>query len=421
MPSRGSLGLSRALVVGLARSGSSAALALRAAGCEVVGVDSDVELDVGRLAEAGVEVHLGGRVSPGALEDVEVVVKSPGVPANELLTAHARRAGVPIWSEVELGARLLPQPIAGVTGTNGKTTTCELLGEMVRASGREAAVVGNVGRPLTSLDPDGDPEAWVICELSSFQLEDIDRFRARVAVLLNITPDHLDRHKKLEAYRDAKLRIFENQIEQDVAVVPQGVETVPGRGRRLEFAASDELPQVPRLPGVHNRENAAAATLAARAMGVPDDAIGAALASFRGLPHRLEVVGAVDGVRYINDSKATNPEAAERALEAFPRARVILGGSKKGSSFERLAMAARASSVRRAYLIGEAAPAIAAALEQEGVPYIRVENLESAVAAAATDARRDEVVLLAPACASFDQFRGYEHRGDVFRQVVSEL
>jgi len=315
----------------------------------------------------------------------------------------------------------LPQPIAGVTGTNGKTTTCELLGEMVRASGREAAVVGNVGRPLTSLDPDGDPEAWVICELSSFQLEDIDRFRARVAVLLNITPDHLDRHKKLEAYRDAKLRIFENQIEQDVAVVPQGVETVPGRGRRLEFAASDELPQVPRLPGVHNRENAAAATLAARAMGVPDDAIGAALASFRGLPHRLEVVGAVDGVRYINDSKATNPEAAERALEAFPRARVILGGSKKGSSFERLAMAARASSVRRAYLIGEAAPAIAAALEQEGVPYIRVENLESAVAAAATDARRDEVVLLAPACASFDQFRGYEHRGDVFRQVVSEL
>jgi UDP-N-acetylmuramoylalanine--D-glutamate ligase len=156
-------------------------------------------------------------------------------------------------------------------------------------------------------------------------------------------------------------------------------------------------------------------------MGVPDDAIGAALASFRGLPHRLEVVGAVDGVRYINDSKATNPEAAERALEAFPRARVILGGSKKGSSFERLAMAARASSVRRAYLIGEAAPAIAAALEQEGVPYIRVENLESAVAAAATDARRDEVVLLAPACASFDQFRGYEHRGDVFRQVVSEL
>jgi UDP-N-acetylmuramoylalanine--D-glutamate ligase len=418
---RGSLGLSRALVVGLARSGSSAALALRAAGCEVVGVDSDVERDVGRLAEAGVEVHLGGRVSPVALEDVEVVVKSPGVPANELLTAHARRAGVPIWSEVELGARLLPQRIAGVTGTNGKTTTCELLGEMVRASGREAAIAGNVGRPLTSVDPDDDPEAWVVCELSSFQLEDIDRFRAHVAVLLNVTPDHLDRHKSFEAYRDAKLRVFENQLEEDVAVVPQGVETVPGRGRRLEFAALDELPQVPRIPGVHNRENAAAATLAARAMGVPDDAIGAALTSFRGLPHRLEVVGSVDGVRYINDSKATNPEAAEQALDAFPRARVILGGSKKGSSFERLATAARASSVRRAYLIGEAAPAIAAALEQEGVPYIRVENLESAVAAAASDARRDEVVLLAPACASFDQFRDYEHRGDVFRQVVSEL
>ncbi len=421
MAVRGSLGLSRALVVGLARSGSSAALALRAAGCEVVGVDSDVERDVGRLAEAGVEVHLGGRVGPAALEGVEVVVKSPGVPANELLTAHARRVGVPIWSEVELGGRLLPQPIAAVTGTNGKTTTCELLGEMVRASGRKAAVAGNVGRPLTSLEPDDDPEAWVVCELSSFQLEDIDLFRARVAVLLNITPDHLDRHENLEAYREAKLRIFENQIEEDVAVVPQGFEAVAGRGCRLEFAALDDLPHVPRLPGVHNRENAAAATLAARAMGVPDDAIGAALASFPGIPHRLEAVGAVNGVRYINDSKATNPEAAERALEAFPRARVILGGSKKGSSFERLARAARASSVRRAYLIGEAAPAIASALEQENVPYVCLGNLEGAVAAAASDARRDEVVLLAPACASFDQFRDYEHRGGVFRQIVSDL
>ncbi len=415
------LGLSRALVVGLARSGCSAALALRRQGCDVVGIDSDSALEVGRLDEAGVEVWLGSGIGPEALEGVEVVVKSPGVPSNEPIVVRARDAGLPVWSEVELGARILPQPIAGVTGTNGKTTTSELLGEMVRASGRPVAVAGNVGRPLTALEPDADPAAWIVCELSSFQLEDIDRFRAPVAVLLNVTPDHLDRHGTFEAYRDAKLRIFENQQADDVAIVPPGVGSVPGRGRRIEFDGSGGLPSEPRMPGQHNRENAVAASLAAQAIGAPAEAIGAALETFAGLPHRLEHVGFVDGVRYVNDSKATNPEAAYRALESFPRSRVILGGSLKGAAFDGLASAARASSVTRAYLLGEAAPTLAAALDREAVPYVHAHDLETAVATAAGDATAGDVVLLSPACASFDQFRDFEDRGDRFREIVNAL
>jgi UDP-N-acetylmuramoylalanine--D-glutamate ligase len=410
-----------ALVVGLARSGEAAALALARRGVRVRGVDRSPAIDAGRLRAAGVEVILGAD-DPAPVDGMEVVIKSPGVPGESTLVASARAAGVPVWSEIELGSRLLANPILGVTGTNGKTTTSELLGAIFRAAGRAVAVAGNVGRPLTALDGTIARDAWVVCELSSFQLEDVDRFRPHVAVLLNLTPDHLDRHGSFEAYRNAKLRIFENQTEDDVAVVPRGFGPVPGAARRVEFSAGDELPREPRIPGSHNRENAAAATAAARAAGIPDEAIGEGLASFEGVPHRLELVGEVGGVRFVNDSKATNPEAAERALSAYPAGvRVILGGSRKGTPFAGLARAAHAAGVSRAYLIGESADEIAEALAAQAVLFTHSMTLERAVADAYADADSGEVVLLSPACASFDQFENFEARGARFRELVEAL
>jgi UDP-N-acetylmuramoylalanine--D-glutamate ligase len=411
----------RVLVLGLARSGEAAALALARRGVAVVGVDRNAELDAGRLRESGVEVVLGAE-DPALVDDVDLLVKSPGIPGEASLVAAARARGVAVWSEVELGARILASPLLGVTGTNGKTTTCELLGEIFRAAGRPVAVAGNVGRPLTGLDGALAEDAWIVCELSSFQLEDIHELRPRIAVLLNITPDHLDRHRDLDAYRAAKLRIFENQGPEDVAVVPRGFPAVPGEGRRVEFAAEDPLPAEPRLPGEHNRENAAAATVAAQAAGIPDDAIASALASFAGVPHRLELVRELDGVRWVNDSKATNPDAAERALGAYPPGlRVILGGSRKGMPFAGLAERAREAGVARAYLIGESADEIAEALAREGVRFRHSVDLEHAVADAHADAERGEVVLLSPACASYDQFENFEERGARFRELVEAL
>ncbi|MGH2996198.1 MAG: Mur ligase family protein [Gaiellaceae bacterium] len=411
----------KALVLGLARSGEAAALALARRGVEVVGVDRSTELDAGRLRAAGVEVVLGAE-DPALLDGVDLLVKSPGVPSEAPLAAAARGRGLTIWSEVELGGRLLPNHILGVTGTNGKTTTSELLGAVFRAGGRPVAVAGNVGRPLTGLDGTLAEDAWIVCELSSFQLEDIERFRPRIAVLLNLAPDHLDRHGTFESYRAAKLRIFENQQPDDVAVVPRGFGAVPGRARRVEFAADDPLPAEPRIPGEHNRENAAAATAAAKAVGIDDGAIGKALRAFPGVPHRLELVREVNGVRFVNDSKATNPEAAERALATYPPGlRVILGGSRKRIPFQNLAQKARIAGIARAYLIGEAADEIAEALSSEGVPFRYSGDLERAVRDAFTDAEPGEVVLLSPACASYDQFANFEERGARFRELVEAL
>jgi UDP-N-acetylmuramoylalanine--D-glutamate ligase len=405
----------RVLVVGLARSGQAAALALARRGVDVVGADRDPGLNTGRLAEAGVEVHLGTE-EESLLEAVELVVKSPGVPGEAPLVAAARKRGLPVWSEVELGSRLLSNPLIGVTGTNGKTTTSELLGAML-----DAPVAGNVGRALCELDGEVDDEDWVVCELSSFQLEDVHELRPRVAVLINLEPDHLDRHDSFEAYRDAKLRVFENQGEGDVAVVPRGFGDVPGRGERVEFAADDLLPAEPRIPGAHNRENAAAATAAARAAGLSDDAIGAALATFPGVEHRLELVADVNGVRYVNDSKATNTAAARRALAAFDAPlHVILGGRSKGETYSELALEL-AGSAKRAYVIGEAADEIGIALELAGVDHLRSRDLETAVRAAAAAATPGEIVLLTPACASYDQFRDFEERGEEFKRLVEEV
>ena len=400
------------LVLGLARSGRAAALALARKGDRVMAVDRSADADVGRLAGAGVEVHLGTEETT-LLEGVDVLIKSPGVPSEAPLVTAARERGIPVWSEIELGGRLLSTPILGVTGTNGKTTTTALLGEMLAAP-----VAGNIGRALTELDDEG---RWIVCELSSFQLEDIHQFRPRIAVLLNLEPDHLDRHGSIDAYRAAKLRIFENQGESDVAVVPVGFDEVPGRARRVEFEPSDELPAEPLIPGAHNRENAAAATAAARALGIADSRIAEALETFPGVAHRLEPVAEAAGVRYVNDSKATNTAAARRAVAAYDEPlHMILGGSDKGESYTELALD-MAGRVRRAYLIGETAKEIATALELAGVDHELSGDLETAVRSAAGNAIPGEIVLLAPACASYDQFHDFEERGEAFRRIVAEV
>ena len=411
----------RALVLGLARSGEAAALALASRGVPTVGVDREAGVDIGRLAAAGVEAHLGTE-EDRLLDGVDLLVKSPGVPGESPLPAAARARGIPIWSEVELGFRLLRNPFVGVTGTNGKTTTSELLGAIFRAANKPVAVAGNVGRPLTGLVDELDDSAWIVCELSSFQLEDMHRFRPRIGVLLNLEPDHLDRHGTFEAYRDAKLRLFENQTEADASVVPLDFGNVPGGGHRIEFAATDDLPAEPLIPGAHNRENAAAATAAAREAGIEDDAIAEALRTFRGVEHRLELVAEVDGVRFVNDSKATNTAAARRGIEAYAGQplRLILGGSLKGESFDELAESLPPS-VRSVDLIGEATDELASALGRAGRIYRRSGDLATAVGAAAGEAEPGDVVLLSPACASYDQFRNYEERGDAFRRLIGDL
>jgi UDP-N-acetylmuramoylalanine--D-glutamate ligase len=410
----------RVLVLGLARSGRAAALALARRGVTVVAVDRSTELDVSELAGAGVEIRLGLE-SERLLEGAGLLVKSPGVPSEAPLVQAARKRRLPVWSEVELASRLFSNPFLGVTGTNGKTTTTELLGAIFRAAGRKVEVAGNVGRAICDLDGQLDPDSWIVCELSSFQLEDIERLRLRVAALLNVEPDHLDRHGSLEAYRDAKLRIFENQLEDDVAVLPRGFGEVPGRGRRVEFDAAGPLPAEPLIRGEHNRENAAAATQAARAAGIPDEPIAEALSTFPGVPHRLEPVAEIGGVRYVNDSKATNTAAARRAIASYSGPlHIILGGRGKGESFDELAEQLHGRPVS-AYLIGETAEEFAAALERAGVAYERSETLEQAVTAAAGRAKPGEIVLLAPACASFDQFENFEQRGEAFRSYVMGL
>jgi UDP-N-acetylmuramoylalanine--D-glutamate ligase len=283
-------------------------------------------------------------------------------------------------------------------------------------------VAGNVGRPLTGLVGELDANAWIVCELSSFQLEDVHRFRPRVGVLLNLEPDHLDRHGTYDAYRAAKLRLFENQTEADVAVVPHGFGAIPGGAVHVEFDAADELPAEPLIPGAHNRENAAAATAAAHAAGIDDAPIAEALRAFRGVEHRLELVAEVDGVRFVNDSKATNTTAARRGIEAYAGAplRLILGGSLKGESFDELAESLPPT-VRSIDLIGEATEELAAALGRAGRIFRRAGDLATAVGAAAGDAEPGDVVLLSPACASYDQFRDYEVRGDAFRRLVGDL
>jgi UDP-N-acetylmuramoylalanine--D-glutamate ligase len=379
---------------------------------EVVAVDSGTpELP------ADIDAHVGVD-GVEFLDGVACVVKSPGVPNEAPVIAAARERGVPVLGELELAWRLLPNRFVAVTGTNGKTTTTELLGAIWREAGLPVALAGNVGTPLSSLVGEVDPEATIVCEVSSFQAEDSEALAPDTALLLNVEEDHLDRHGTLEAYREAKLRLFRNQTPEQVAVVPPGAE-VPGAGRRVEFGALPLPPEEIRLRGAHNLENAMGAAAAAAASGVPEQAVAAALRSFAGVPHRLEEVGSVNGVLYVNDSKATNVSSAVRGIEAFEGGvHVILGGSLKGGGFAGLreALASRAVA---AYLIGEAAERLEADLEGT-VPLLRSGDLATAVGDAAAAARPGEVVLLSPACASFDQFRDYEERGAVFRSLIPQ-
>jgi UDP-N-acetylmuramoylalanine--D-glutamate ligase len=377
----------KVVVLGLARSGRAASAALERRGVEVVGADR----------------QLGNDDDLSLLDGAELLVKSPGVPGQAPLVAEAERRGIPIWSEVELGYRLLDARILGVTGTNGKTTTSELLGVML-----DAPVAGNVGRALTELDGRVEPGTWIVCEISSFQLEDIHELACEIAVLLNLEPDHLDRHGSFDAYRDAKLRIFERARTK---IVPRDL-GLDG----IEFSADDPLPAEPLIRGRHNRENAAAATAAARAAGVDEERIAEALRTFPGVSHRLELVRELNGVRYVNDSKATNVAAALRAFAAYEDEPVhlILGGSRKGEDFAPLA-AAIGPNVKSIHLIGETAGELAAAIPQAE----RNEDLAGALAAIRPEP--GDVVLLSPACASYDQFRDFEDRGEEFRRLVQNL
>jgi UDP-N-acetylmuramoylalanine--D-glutamate ligase len=436
------------LVVGLARSGQAAARLLSARGEPVRGCDSGSPEGAEKLAEDGVDVRLRSE-GLELLDAARCLVKSPGVPADAPVVAAARERGVAVIGELELAWRLLTNRFVAVTGTNGKTTVAELLGHVWRTAGEPVAVAGNVGTPLASLVGELDAEATVVCECSSFQLEDTEAFAPECAVLLNASPDHLDRHRDFDEYLRAKLRIFANQGNDDAAIfnaseaVLSGLD-LGGCGRRIAycrgvdpdcevaladgviFAAGEPLLRTDELEllGPHNAENAMAAAAAALAMALDRESIRDALRTFRGVAHRLERVAELGGVLYVNDSKATNVAAAAAALRSFEGGvRAILGGSLKGGDFAGL-LDPVAERCRACYLIGDAAEQLAAELRpaaEHAVKLRRCADLADAVAAAAADAQPGEVVLLSPACASFDAYRDFEERGEHFRALVGGL
>ena len=442
----------RALVYGLGLSGRAAARLLLAHGASVLGVDDGSvepeQLD-GLDAQAGFDVRTSTELD-GLPDDVALLVLSPGVPLTRPLVVEARERGLGVMAEIELASRLLEGDVLAITGSNGKSTTTALTGELLRAAGYEVEVCGNIGEPLSD-KVEGAPDRVFVVEVSSFQLETTDRFRPRVAALLNLAPDHLDRHGSLASYLDAKLRIFANQGEGDVAVLnaddpsaasavlPTGtrrrlfsrlgpvedgcyvakdavVEVAPGADQREIFKASDLG-----LAGQHNLENAMAASLIASSWGADLEATRrTTLETFEPLAHRMQKVGSARGVEWYDDSKATNVAATLKSLEGFrPRSvHLILGGRTKGEDLgvlrEPVARYARA-----VYLIGESVEAFAVALADVAL-IVRSGTLDRAVAEAARHARSGDVVLLAPACASFDQFQSFRHRGEVFQRLATK-
>lgn len=439
------------LVVGLARSGIAAARALKSRGEAVFGVDAGSPAGLQDLDLAGVAYETGTD-GIAQLVGITTVVKSPGVPREAAVVEEALRRGINVIGELELGWRLVQAAFIAVTGTNGKTTTTELTAHIFATAGRPVAAVGNVGSPLSSLaERPGATELTVVCECSSFQLEDTELFAPECAVHLNLAPDHLDRHGSMAAYGAAKQRIFANQVEGDVAVLNQADPHLAGLDPPGEAAVVRYLPAARdsaaidiwledgdlvvdgrvlmaaselQLIGSHNVANAMAAAAAALSLGLPAEKVAEGLRSFTGVAHRLEPVAEAGGVRFINDSKATNVEATVTALKSFDAGvRLILGGSLKGEDFRRLDPASRAT-CSGVYLIGEASDRIEAALvglPGEGISVNRNGELQAAVAAAFTDAGPGETVLLSPACASFDQFADFEDRGDRFRRYVGEI
>jgi len=439
------------LVVGLARTGVATSLFCAERGARVAATDTrsadELGDSVSKLRDAGVQLQLGG-YSDAILHGQELVVPSPGVPADAPLLIHARDLKITVWSEIELASWFLHGRLIGITGSNGKTTTTTLVDHILRHAGLATVLAGNIGTPLIAQANKTAEGTVTVAELSSFQLELIETFRPSIAVLLNLTPDHLDRHKTFTAYAAAKARIFENQIEEDAAILnlddAASREIVPSRPQvfwfsrksnveqgafvsngKLIFRRNDKEEEILNcdeisLPGAHNLENVLAATIAARLAGAQPRQIAEAVHSFAGVEHRIEFVAEIHGARYYNDSKATNVDATLKALEAFPgRIIIILGGKDKDSDYTQLCAALREKAIL-ALLIGSAADKIAEQIEGS-VAISRSGTLDSAVTFAAQVAHSGDIVLLAPACASFDQFQNYEHRGRVFKQLVHQL
>jgi len=440
----------RVTVVGLAKSGIAAARLLAAAGADVRGTDAkpiaSLGPDVAALSGAGVRLVDG----PAALDGAELLVVSPGVPLYGDQLAPARARLVPVIGELELAWRAMEADTIAITGTNGKTTTTALTGALLAEQSRPVFVGGNIGTPLAARALDFPADGLVVAEVSSFQLETIEAFQPRVAAVLNVTPDHLDRHRTFARYLDAKARIFMNQTEHDCAVLNADDEAAASlaartrahvvwfsRQRTLDHGVfvqdgwlvarlnghGDRICPLGdiQLRGAHNVENVLAATACALWTGIDVDAIRRAVARFRAVAHRIEFVRDVAGVQFYNDSKGTNVASTIKALESFTeRVVLIAGGKGKGQDFTPLAEAARGR-VSHAVVIGEDGDKIASALDAAGVAITAADSLASAVQAARVAARAGDVVLLSPACASFDMFDNYEHRGDVFKKVVEEL
>jgi UDP-N-acetylmuramoylalanine--D-glutamate ligase len=436
-------------VVGLARSGIAACRLLRALGAEVTA--SDVKPLPALVPEARSLEALGVAVAGGGhpaefLEGAEMVVVSPGVPAGLPILDSVRQSGTQVIGELELAWRVMEASFIAITGTNGKTTTTALAGALLKAGERPVLVGGNIGSPLSARALDFPADGLVVAEVSSFQLETAELFRPRVAVLLNVTPDHLDRHPTFEAYAEVKARIFLNQTEEDIAVINADDPVASAAARRaraevvlfsrrqlsrgvfvrngwivgaLEERAEEVCPlkEIP-LRGEHNVENVLAATACALWAGIPAPRVRAAIAGFPGVEHRIERVRDLGGVAYYNDSKGTNVASTIKAIESFSEPVILIaGGRGKGQDFAPLAARARGR-VRRAVLIGEDRKKISAALQPE-VPSEEAGSLEEAVERARALARPGEVVLLSPACASFDMFENFEHRGRIFKALVN--
>jgi UDP-N-acetylmuramoylalanine--D-glutamate ligase len=441
----------RVLVVGLGKSGVASALFLKAQGARVTVSDAkspeDLSDQIPVLLDQGITVETGGH-GERTFREQDLIVVSPGVPVDAPLLVQARALGESVIGEIELAAQFLPGTIVAITGSNGKTTTTTLAGEILTASGFSALVGGNIGTPAISFADRATRDTVIVLEVSSFQLETIDKFRPRVAVVLNVTPDHLDRHRTVDAYVDAKARIFENQRGDDFAVLNADDSTCVAMAARTraqvfwfsrqkevergawvrdgnilfrEKAQQREIMQVSEIPlkGAHNVENVLAAVCAGSLMGCAPEKIRKAVTSFRAVEHRLEYVATIRGVDYYNDSKATNVDATIKAIESFSaNVHVILGGKDKGSDYSVLNDLLR-QRVKRVYTIGAAAGKIESQIK--GVEVVHAETLENALRKANAAAEAGDVVLLAPACSSFDQFKSYEHRGQVFKEIVRGL
>jgi UDP-N-acetylmuramoylalanine--D-glutamate ligase len=442
----------RVLVVGLGKSGVASALFLKARGARVTVSDSkppdELQAAIPTLLDAGIAVETGGH-GERTFQGQDLIVVSPGVPVDAPPLVQARSLGEKVIGEIELAARFFPGKIVAITGSNGKTTTTTLAGEIIVAGGLSAVVGGNIGTPAISLVEGTRAETIAVLEVSSFQLETIETFRPRIAVVLNITPDHLDRHRTFDAYTDAKARIFENQQADDFAVlnaddptcvklasrtlaqvywfsrkkeVQQGAYVNAGRVFFRNPKGQREIMQVSEIPlkGSHNVENVLAATCVGALNGVEAGVIRQAVVTFKAVEHRLEHIATIQGVDYYNDSKATNVDATIKALESFPaNIHLILGGKDKGSDYTVLNDLLR-QRAKRVYTIGAAATKIESQIAGT-VEIVHAETLENAVKRAAQSAKTGDIVLLAPACASFDQFRSYEHRGKVFKDAVRAL